>query len=49
MTFQYLHTREVYEDRYDVSTSRECLKTLEMINATGEKMKQEPKSRKYQK
>jgi DNA-directed RNA polymerase subunit M/transcription elongation factor TFIIS len=44
---QYLNDKQHYEDRYDVGTIRECLKTLEMVNSIGEKMKQEPKFQKY--
>lgn len=37
--FQYLEERQHYEDRYDIGTIRECLETLGMVKAIGEKMK----------
>lgn len=47
MSFQYLEPQQHYEDRYDISTIRECLETLGMVNAIGEKMKQEPQFQRY--
>jgi len=47
MSFQYLEPKGHYEDRYDVGTIKECLKTLDMVNGIGEKMKLEPKFQKY--
>lgn len=47
MPFQYLESRQHYEDRYDLGTIRECLKQLEMINGVGEKLKVEPKFENY--
>lgn len=47
MTFQYLNPRQDYEDRYDLSTIRECLKQLEIIDGIGEKLRVEPKFEKY--
>jgi hypothetical protein len=43
----YLQSRQHYEDRYDVGTIRECLRTLDMVNDIGEKMKLEPKFQSY--
>lgn len=39
MSFQYLQPQQHYEDRYDIGTIRECLETLGMVKAIGEKMK----------
>ncbi len=47
MSFQYLQPQQHYEDRYDIGTIRECLETLGMVNAVGEKMKQEFQFQKY--
>lgn len=47
MSFQYLQPQQHYEDRYDIGTIQECLETLGMVNAIGEKMKLEPKFQSY--
>lgn len=47
MSLKYLQTQQHYEDRYDIGTIRECLKTLDMVNSVGEKMKLEPKFQSY--
>jgi len=47
MSFQYLEPQQEYEDRYDVSTIRECLKTLNIVDDISQKMRQEPKFKQY--
>lgn len=47
MSFQYLNSQQHYEDRYDLGTIRECLRQLEMIDGIGEKLRVEPKFKKY--
>lgn len=47
MSYQYLQSKQCYEDRYDLQTIKECFKQLQMVEEIGQKVRLEPTLKRY--